>query len=764
MRKWYIALLTLLAFTACQQEPLLHEGNGTGNSFDPSQLRFNLTIEHPDGAATKGVKKVWKDGDKVFLFIKDVTTGYLTATLTYTPGETPWAIASEGTAPLGDSGTLYAVYLPYGNGVTPSYNDGQWSFSGGTVGTDTYYFYASAEYTVSNSVLSATVQMVKPMDYVQFFIPHAGASGTIQLACNALRPAGFASIAADTGAITEKPLGTAGTPIHGYPDTLEGEEGYYVSGKSMDSPGADYYFALQKANGTSYAHFYKNRTAIVANKAYELPAYSSWPTVGGDRCVLIAGGRWKTVNEGASYPWSFGDPKTNTFVPENGEALPTEDDWTNLMDGEKATWKVMDIWGQRGYLVVSETTPTNYIFLPRSTSSATDYWINEFSSVVRLAADGTRTNGFTPAPGSAYARLIEKLSYFKIKAKFDETTITSFKHDNGTIQYSDDYGGSWNTYNGQHLSLNADDEVWFRGNLADCNCTGSTQLFKADKVCYIAGDITSLLANPNTLPDDAFRSAFSFGNISNANADLEKNLPRVETTVDWVDIDPGDPLILPASTSTRCYLEMFMGCISLHSAPALPATDLAEKCYFRMFYGCTGLSSIPSFPSEVTWSGTNARRRQCFQMFQSCTGITTLTGSLPATLDANCFEDMFAHCTGLTSVASGFLPATTLAAHCYRGMFQDTRFERAPVLPATNLVSECYRYMFNACTRLNYIKCLATTHLGNGYTTNWVSDDGNKKVPNTDACTFVRADAATSWPSGTHGILSNWTVKRASEE
>lgn len=354
--------------------------------------------------------------------------------------------------------------------------------------------------------------------------------------------------------------------------------------------------------------------------------------------------------------------------------------------------------------------------------------------------------------------------YFRIKAKQDGTWI-KFKYDDGSVQYSTDYGETWPDYKGGKINLNADDEVWFKGNRSDCNCQGGTQLFTANYVCYIAGNIASLLDDDlTTIPTNAFRSAFSYGSINDSDAEKEKSLPVSSGKVDWVDIDPSDPLILPASTAPNCYLEMFLGCTSLHSAPELPATVLEDKCYFRMFYGCTSLTSIPSLPSEVTWHGASTRHRQCFQMYQYCTGITKLEGSLPATLDKNCFEDMFAHCTGLVSVDPEFLPATTLVPHCYRGMFQDTRFERAPNLPATALVTECYRYMFNACTQLNYIKCLATTNLGSGYTTNWVSDDGNKKVPNTSSCTFVRADADTNWPRNAHGILSEWIVKPVSGE
>jgi len=354
---------------------------------------------------------------------------------------------------------------------------------------------------------------------------------------------------------------------------------------------------------------------------------------------------------------------------------------------------------------------------------------------------------------------------FRIKATQDGTTMTfknTFSGGSGTIEYSEDQGSTWSTYTGTTFNLNTGEEVWFRGTRTDCYCPGDTQLFNvnANHKCFIAGDITSLLGYPETLPANAFRSAFSKGGLSDSDAEKEKSLPTASGTVNWVDIDPTDPLVLPASTGAKCYMEMFLNCTSLTSAPALPATVLADKCYFRMFFGCSGLMSIPTFPSVVTMETTSGtRHRYFFQMFQNCTGITQLTEPLPvgqnSTLQRGCFEDMFAHCTGLISVIQGLLPATTLAEDCYRGMFQDTRFERAPDLPVAELAPECYRYMFNACTQLKYIKCLATTNIGSGYTTNWVSNDGTKVVPNTSDCIFERA-GTTNWPSGASGKLSNW--------
>ena len=359
---------------------------------------------------------------------------------------------------------------------------------------------------------------------------------------------------------------------------------------------------------------------------------------------------------------------------------------------------------------------------------------------------------------------------FKIKAKDAGTEVTfQFSSDEilgVVIQYSLDNGRTWTVYNEvTPITIGSGESICWKGNRTEYNCRGDKQLFTANHLCYISGNITSLLLDPNTLNANAFRSAFSYGLATDANAELEKNIPVPQapnpTTVNWVDIDPENPLILPASTAANCYMEMFMGCTSLKSAPDLPATELADKCYFRMFYN-TGLSSIPTFPSTVEMEEKKKKRhRHFFQMFQSCTGIKKLEGSLfgeTTTLKDNCFEDMFSNCTGLTYVAPGFLPATTLAKSCYRGMFQSTAITSAPELPAETLVSECYRFMFNNCKKLTYIKCLATTNVGiNGYTTNWV---GSVNASGT----FVK-DVNTTWPintstnQNTHGIPKDWGVE-----
>lgn len=198
---------------------------------------------------------------------------------------------------------------------------------------------------------------------------------------------------------------------------------------------------------------------------------------------------------------------------------------------------------------------------------------------------------------------------------------------------------------------------------------------------------------------------------------------------------------LPATTlSPYCYRAMFAGCSSLATPPKLPATKLAEGCYIEMFageggtgiispnYKASGLTVAPSLPATTLAPA-------CYlSMFAGCVNLT-VAPDLPATkMTESCYEGMFMGCNGLTKAPS--LPATTLASGCYRGMFYcctslktapslpaTTLVDRcypmmfygcsslttAPELPATRLVEWCYTRMFTHCNNLNYIKCYATS-------------------------------------------------------
>ena len=312
------------------------------------------------------------------------------------------------------------------------------------------------------------------------------------------------------------------------------------------------------------------------------------------------------------------------------------------------------------------------------------------------------------------------------------------------------------------ITVNSGDKIQFRGNNAQYatdyfvnNSFGSsTASFKLE------GNIMSLIYGDNFKNNSTISSTYAFTGLFRECANLVS----------------AENLILPATTLAKsCYANMFDGCTSLTTAPALPANTLANSCYYYMFYGCSSLTVAPELPATTL-------ANYCYNyMFRNCTSLTTAP-ALPATkLYGSCYSHMFDGCTKLTTVPSDYLPAATLAEGCYSHMFEGcTSLITAPALPATTLANycyslmfygcssltvapellattlmpNCYGHMFEGCKSLNYIKCLATDISAISCTDYWVSN-----VASTG--TFVKASSMTSWTTGASGIPNNWTVQDA---
>ena len=141
---------------------------------------------------------------------------------------------------------------------------------------------------------------------------------------------------------------------------------------------------------------------------------------------------------------------------------------------------------------------------------------------------------------------------FCITAISNSTTI-KFNYDG--IQYSRDYGENWTDYTGQ-FALNAEEVACIKGSQSNYKNAGTDEwetpsnkpIFEATKKCYISGNVMSLLADEENLSESAFQGAFSKG----------------KTAIDYIDIHPDDPLILPVTTlASQCYMQMFRNCTSL---------------------------------------------------------------------------------------------------------------------------------------------------------------------------------------------------------
>ncbi len=295
---------------------------------------------------------------------------------------------------------------------------------------------------------------------------------------------------------------------------------------------------------------------------------------------------------------------------------------------------------------------------------------------------------------------------------------------NKEIAISVDDKQTWQTLaaNTNSPVINTGEKIYFKATENAAPFAGTTSnyyKFTTTKTCNVSGHPYSLYAK---------FSYYFFANLFNGTK-----------VVDASGIDLSTSIL-----SDSCYFGMFSGCTSLVTVPILPATTLARYCYKNMFYGCTSLVNAPELPAADLYDS-------CYQnMFHGCTSLVNAP-ELPAIkLADNCYYGMFYGCTSLVNAPE--LPAIALVFSCYYGMFHGcTSLVNAPELPAADLYESCYGYMFSDCTKLNYIKCLATDIPESDCTTSWVTN-----VASTG--TFVKNPNMSSWPTGTSGIPTGWTV------
>ena len=220
-------------------------------------------------------------------------------------------------------------------------------------------------------------------------------------------------------------------------------------------------------------------------------------------------------------------------------------------------------------------------------------------------------------------------------------------------------------------------------------------------------------------------------------------LCRTSTTAFQENLYPGDRLYLRCNTTSWTSLSTFSSSGGKH---LLHGFSKVGGNIMSLLYGTNFTGNETTFPTESEYN--------FYGLLQD--GYDILTSAedliLPATtLTPCCYKIMFTVCGALTSAPE--LPATTLADGCYNGMFEYcTSLETAPDLPASILFSDCYDNMFYHANNLKSIKCLATglTSTTTRFTTNWLYN-----VPS--GGTFYKK-AGVTWPTGTSGIPTGWTV------
>ena len=250
---------------------------------------FNLTVTFPDGVGTDAVKKGWADGDVVFVFFSGAAAPrYLE--MKYDAGSKTWirtpknGTEEESFTLSGTSGTMTAVYLPFGSGATVVADDTTFKFNQTCY---SYYFVAEkADYEVVDGKVKGTLAMVLPEGYVQFYMQEKDnavtpADGVYALGIDAVVPVGVASIAAD-GTLTETTNKVAKDDLPGY--AFEG--GYVFSGKLVSDYqqkyGNNYYFAKINLKKSSRSDYFVSGMTLSSHDAVVLPSSISamWQWVG----------------------------------------------------------------------------------------------------------------------------------------------------------------------------------------------------------------------------------------------------------------------------------------------------------------------------------------------------------------------------------------------------------------------------------------------------------------------------------------------------
>lgn len=394
----------LFALIACaDNNTIIPEPETMTPTENKTSITFNLTATHPDDAAqTRAVKTGWERGDAIFVFFDNIAAPkhlkmtYDGSAWTYT--EYNGATASAGCLGLtnGMTGTMRAVYLPFGSAATVSADGTSFKFSSTQY---SYYATATLDYTVKNNKLSGAFDMTIPEGFVQFFVP--GDISGYTLGCDAVIPTGIVSIAADGTVVetSDMPFSDDYYDIFYSPYALDlpgysYSDGYLFSGKlyadygytdtddNFHSYGSNYYFALSSSNHSTRKDYFVTGKTLQSHSAVKLPAFdnSKWIAMGADKTVTFGESPNQYTFNTCNYIESGNPHIYPEYIGKEREFSDAQSATGNKLLSvnylaENCSHTPLSIHGICGMVVYQGA---NFIFLP--TAGTIDYVIPTYSS------------------------------------------------------------------------------------------------------------------------------------------------------------------------------------------------------------------------------------------------------------------------------------------------------------------------------------------------------------------------------------------------
>ena len=287
MKKIFLTICATVALLSCAKElqgPAIID-EPIEQRQDAQSLAFDLKINHAslDDVATKAVKMGWETGDKVFIFFSTIAAPKHVE-MTY--DGTSWVSkeitmgTTEGSIGLSESGTMTAVYLPFGNGAIVEEKSDRFSFD--QTNFSYYLSCVKAPYTLTGSIVSGTLDMTVPDGFVQFFFTDATATDSGALLREAhITPKTVTGVNTDGSLIIESK--EMGTQMPGFVYGKGEEKGYLFSGEltaAARGVSTDYHFnmvvgAISKVlEGTKTLH--SGASGNYAHRAIKFPALAAW--------------------------------------------------------------------------------------------------------------------------------------------------------------------------------------------------------------------------------------------------------------------------------------------------------------------------------------------------------------------------------------------------------------------------------------------------------------------------------------------------------
>lgn len=276
----------------------------------------------------------------------------------------------------------------------------------------------------------------------------------------------------------------------------------------------------------------------------------------------------------------------------------------NGHDVQKVIFNGNEVWTKGGYIDYS-TLPLTIEFL----SSGTIYWKSKGSGGERSIYYKRLIDGYSSSiTSNIYGFPImgvagDKYEFYGNNLFYNNGVTTSSAYKNNYSFFDIPYDVECNVYGNIMSLINGDNFVGT--GLSSDNIAAFVQIFKPSNTSDGSGIVdASNLILPTGNVIGCFRAMFA-GCRKMTKAPKEVNITNV------------------SGATHKCYY-MFENCISLTTAPTLPANYVNNYDYQYMFSGCTSLTSCTCLLGSPTFGSSGGK---CYYMFRNITTSGTLTVS-----------------------------------------------------------------------------------------------------------------------------------------